>query len=82
MRLRLPGRRTAAKSAGKDNFTRDLSGKETGAKRDIILLNAGIAIYLGKPGITMQEGIRQAAEMIDSGKALAKLEEFVAATES
>ncbi len=64
-------------------ITRDiLSGKETGAKRDIILLNAGIAIYLGKPGITMQEGIRQAAEMIDSGKALAKLEEFVAATES
>lgn len=57
-----------------------LSGKETGAKRDIILLNAGIAIYLGKPGITMQEGIDIAAEMIDSGKALAKLEEFVAAT--
>lgn len=62
-------------------ITRDiLSGKETGAKRDIILMNAGIAIYLGKPGITMQEGIDMAAEMIDSGKALAKLEEFVAAT--
>lgn len=62
-------------------ITRDiLSGKETGAKRDVILMNAGIAIYLGKSGITMQEGIDMAAEMIDSGKALAKLEEFVAAT--
>lgn len=62
-------------------ITRDiLSGKETGAKRDVILLNAGIAIYLGKSGITMEDGIREAAEMIDSKKALAKLEQFVAAT--
>lgn len=62
-------------------ITRDiLSGKETGAKRDVILLNAGIAIYLGKSGITMEDGIREAAEMIDSKKALDKLEQFVAAT--
>lgn len=64
-------------------ITRDiLSGKERGAKRDIILLNAGIAIYIGKPGITMEEGIKEAAEQIDSGKALAKLDEFVAATKA
>ena len=55
------------------------SGKEKGAKRDVVLMNAGIAIYLGKPGITMEEGIKEAAEIIDSGKAMAKLEEFVAA---
>lgn len=64
-------------------ITRDiLSGKERGAKRDVILLNAGIAIYIGKPGITMEEGIKEAAEQIDSGKALAKLDEFVAATKA
>ena len=62
-------------------ITRDiLSGKETGAKRNVILMNAGIAIYLGKEGITMEEGAALAKEMIDSGKALEKLEEFVKET--
>lgn len=62
-------------------ITRDiLSGKETGAKRDIVLLNAGVAIYLGTPGIIMEEGVRKAAEVIDSGKALAKMEEFIKAS--
>lgn len=57
-----------------------LSGTERGAKRDVILLNAGIAIYIGKPGITMQEGVKEAEAVIDSGKALEKLDEFVAAS--
>ena len=62
-------------------ITRDiLSGKERGAKRDVILMNAGMSLYLGIDGITLAEGIRKAAELIDSGKALAKLEEFTAAT--
>lgn len=62
-------------------ITRDiLSGKETGTKRNVILMNAGIAIYLGKEGITMEEGVALAKEMIDSGKALEKLEEFVKET--
>ena len=62
-------------------ITRDiLSGKENGAKRNVILMNAGIAIYLGKEGITMEEGVALAKEMIDSGKALEKLEEFVKET--
>lgn len=62
-------------------ITRDiLTGKETGAKRSVILMNAGIAIYLGKEGITMEEGVALAKEMIDSGKALEKLEEFVKET--
>ena len=62
-------------------ITRDiLSGKETGAKRNVILMNAGIAIYLGKEDITMEEGVALAKEMIDSGKALGKLEEFVKET--
>lgn len=62
-------------------ITRDiLSGKETGAKRNVILMNAGIAIYLGKEGITMEEGVAIAKKMIDSGKALEKLEEFIKET--
>lgn len=62
-------------------ITRDiLSGKENGAKRDIVLLNAGVAIYLGTSEITMEEGVRKAAEVIDSGLALAKMEEFIRAS--
>lgn len=57
-----------------------LSGKETGAKKDIIVLNAGAAIYLGKCGITLEDAVKEAAQILESGKALAKLEEFVAAT--
>lgn len=57
-----------------------LSGRERGAKRDVIILNAGIGIYIGKPGITMEQGVQEAAQMIDSGKALEKLDEFIAAS--
>lgn len=57
-----------------------LTGKITGAKRDIVTLNAGTAIYLGKLGITLEEGIKEAAQIIASGKAAEKLEEFVTAT--
>lgn len=55
-----------------------LSGKERGPKRDAVLLNAGLSLYIGGkvPGIT--EGVRMAAQLIDSGKAKAKLEQFVA----
>lgn len=58
-----------------------LSGKEQGAKRDIILLNAGIALYLGIDGLQLTDGIARAAELIDSGAAYRKLEQFIAATQ-
>lgn len=60
---------------------RVLDGSEKGAKRDEILLNAGIALYLGIDGIDMKQGIARAAELIDSGAALRKLDEFVRATQ-
>ena len=50
-----------------------LQGK-TGPKRDIVLLNAGLAIYVAKRAKTMQEGIDLARVSIDSGKAFEKLE--------
>lgn len=63
-------------------ITRDvLSGREQGAKRDIILLNAGIALYLGIDGLQLTDGIARAAELIDSGAAYRKLEQFIAATQ-
>ena len=63
-------------------ITKDiLSGKEQGAKRDIVLMNAGLGIYLGVDGITMEEGVQKAKEVIDSGAAYRKMEEFVKATQ-
>ena len=62
-------------------ITRDiLSGKERGAKRDTVLLNAGASLYIGEKASTLAEGIALAAELIDSGKALQKLEAFIEAT--
>jgi anthranilate phosphoribosyltransferase len=61
---------------GKENaqITIDiLSGKEKGAKRDAVLLNAGAALYIGKKADSLKEGIELAKELIDSGKALETL---------
>lgn len=57
-----------------------LAGTERGPKRDVILMNAGMSLYLGIDDITLEEGIKMAAELIDSGKAEAKLKEFTRAT--
>ena len=57
-----------------------LTGKERGAKRNAVLLNAGMRLYLGIDGITLEEGVKMAADLIDSKKALAKIEEFVKVT--
>lgn len=54
-----------------------LTGK-SGAARDIVLLNAGAAIYVAGLTDTLQSGIHLAAQMIDSGKALKKLQELAA----
>lgn len=46
-----------------------LKGEERGPKRDIVLLNAGAALYIGEKAETIEEGIGQAAESVDSGRA-------------
>ncbi|WP_251423298.1 anthranilate phosphoribosyltransferase [Veillonella agrestimuris] len=63
-------------------ITRRVLNGEEGGKRTAILLNAGMAIYLAKDGISIQEGIAIAKDMIDSGKALEVLERFVRTTQN
>ena len=53
---------------------------DTGAARDIVCLNAGVALYAANVTATMLEGIAQARAAIDSGAALAKLEQLVTRT--
>lgn len=64
-------------------ITRDiLGGKEKGAKRDVVVLNSAVAMYLGIDNISLKDCIAKAEQTIDSGKALDKLNEFVEATNS
>lgn len=59
-------------------ITRDiLSGKEQGPKRNAVLLNAGASLYIGGKAETMAEGVKLAAELIDSGKAMETLEAYI-----
>ena len=53
-----------------------LSGEERGTKRSIVLLNAGAGLYIADKASTMAEGVRLAGELIDSGAALKKVEQF------
>jgi anthranilate phosphoribosyltransferase len=50
-----------------------LSGAERGAKRDMVLLNAGAAIACAGIAPDISEGVRIAREMVDSGAALDRL---------
>lgn len=62
-------------------ITRDiLSGKEQGAKRNTVLMNAGAALYIGKKAASLKEGVELAKELIDSGKAYEAMEKFIAAS--
>lgn len=51
---------------------------EKGHKRNAVLLNAGAALYLGGKAESMKDGVKLAAEIIDSGKAVKTLEQFIA----
>jgi anthranilate phosphoribosyltransferase len=53
---------------------------EKGPKRDTVLLNAACCLYMSKHDITMRQCVRLAAELIDSGAAMEKLEQFIACT--
>ena len=59
-------------------ITKDiLTGKERGAKREIVLLNAGATLYIGGLASDIQEGIQLAEKAIDSGKAAEALMNLV-----
>ncbi|KNF08137.1 anthranilate phosphoribosyltransferase TrpD [Gottschalkia purinilytica] len=55
----------------------DIFKGEKGAKRDIVVLNSGAALYVGKVASSLEEGVILAEKIIDSGKAYRKLNELV-----
>ncbi len=59
---------------------REALDNREGPARDIVILNAGLAIYTGNKAASIQEGINQARELIASGAARDKMEAFCAFT--
>jgi anthranilate phosphoribosyltransferase len=53
---------------------------EAGPRRDLVLLNAGAAIYVGGRADDLAQGVERAAESIDSGEARTLLDRLIAAT--
>ena len=60
---------------------RGVLDSQPGAARDIVLLNAGAALYAANMVGSIGEGIERAREAIDSGAAQAKLAQFIAFTQ-
>lgn len=57
-----------------------LKGELTGPKRDVVLLNSGMGLYIGGKADSFKEGIDLAGKLISSGKAYEKLEALITAT--
>jgi anthranilate phosphoribosyltransferase len=53
---------------------------ERGPRRDLVLLNAGAAIYVGGRAASLAEGVERAARAIDDGAGLELLERLVETT--
>ena len=65
--------------APEDNarITRAILNGEKGPKRDAVLMNAGASLYIGGKADSLADGIKLAAELIDSGKADKVLDKFI-----
>ena len=54
-----------------------LSGKITGPKRNVVLMNAGAGLYVAGKAGSVADGVKLAGEILDSGEALWAMETFV-----
>ncbi|NLP16105.1 MAG: anthranilate phosphoribosyltransferase [Clostridiales bacterium] len=59
------------------NIALDILSGEKGPKRNIVLLNSAICLYMTYNNITLRECVRMAQQTIDSGKAMEKLNSFI-----
>ena len=61
---------------------RGVLNNEAGAARDIVILNAGAALYAANVATSIKDGIALARQVIESGAAKQKLAQFVAFTQT
>lgn len=58
----------------------DILKGEKGPKRDVVLLNSAVCIYMAYDQMTLRDCVKMAADLIDTGKAYEKMKEFVSRT--
>ena len=58
-------------------ITKDILSGAKGPKREAVLLNAGASLYIAGKAPTMKDGVKLAAEIIDSGKAMETLNKMI-----
>ncbi|MCI0706479.1 MAG: anthranilate phosphoribosyltransferase [Ignavibacteriae bacterium] len=63
-------------------IVREILNGQDGPMREIVLFNSGAALYVAGKANTLDDGIRRAAEVIDSGAAKQKLSDWVEASNS
>ena len=54
----------------------EILGGKKGPKRDVVVLNAALCLYMFHENATLRGCVRRAEELIDSGRAMAQLEKF------
>jgi anthranilate phosphoribosyltransferase len=59
-----------------------LRGEDKGPKRDAVLLNAAAALFVAGQAKSLAAGWEFAADLIDSGRAFAKMQELVSASQA
>lgn len=58
-------------------ITRAILSGEKGPKTDAVILNSAAALYIANPALTLEEAVEKVREIIDSGRALEQLENFI-----
>lgn len=58
-------------------IARSILSGEKGPRRDIVLLNSAVCLYMSYNNITLRECVKMAAAIIDSGKAMEQLNKFI-----
>jgi len=64
------------------SILRDVLAGETGAARDVVLLNAAAALLAANVVLSIPTGVKIAADAIDTGSAMRRMQEFVALSQS
>lgn len=58
-------------------ITRNILKGEKSPCRDAVVINSAVALYISRDDLTLKDAITQIEDVIDSGKALAKLEDWI-----
>lgn len=59
-------------------ITREILAGVRGPRRNAVVLNSAAALHIAGKEVSMEDAVEQVEQLIDSGKALEKLEEFIA----